>query len=196
MAESDELKRELARLQDALEAFRANESAITEQLSATESQLRQALDEQQQWEQLAEQVEADKAALSAQLQALQSAGARQPAAVASGLRQAARKAAGSIELDKAPTVPRHPPWPAKFIVAGQEASALLEALCQQPGVQLAKPEHNGWEVFHKLLRSGAIPARLCTDAHLAALAIANGWRLVSFDRDVERFAGLERSLLP
>jgi predicted nucleic acid-binding protein len=51
-------------------------------------------------------------------------------------------------------------------------------------------------VFHQLLRGGAIPARLCTDAHLAALAIANGWRLVSFDRDFERFAGLERLLLP
>ncbi|MFN9694983.1 MAG: TA system VapC family ribonuclease toxin [Synechococcaceae cyanobacterium] len=77
-----------------------------------------------------------------------------------------------------------------------ESSALLEALCQQPGVRLAKPESNGWEVFHQLLRGGAIPARLCTDAHLAALAIANGWRLVSFDRDFERFAGLERWLLP
>jgi toxin-antitoxin system PIN domain toxin len=77
-----------------------------------------------------------------------------------------------------------------------EASSLLEALYQQPGVRLAKPEHNGWEVFHQLLRGGAIPARLCTDAHLAALAIANGWRLVSFDRDFERFAGLERLLLP
>jgi toxin-antitoxin system PIN domain toxin len=73
-----------------------------------------------------------------------------------------------------------------------EASALLDALCQQPGVQLAEPEHNGWEVFHQLLRGGALPARLCTDAHLAALAIANGWRLVSFDRDFERFEGLER----
>ena len=28
-----------------------------------------------------------------------------------------------------------------------------------------------------------------TDAYLAALAIANGWRLVSCDRDFERFAG-------
>jgi toxin-antitoxin system PIN domain toxin len=73
-----------------------------------------------------------------------------------------------------------------------DASALLDALCQQPGVQLAEPEHNGWEVFHQLLRGGALPARLCTDAHLAALAIANGWRLVSFDRDFERFEGLER----
>jgi len=77
-----------------------------------------------------------------------------------------------------------------------EASALLEALCQQPGVQLAAPAHNGWEVFHQLLRSAELPARLCTDAHLAALAIANGWRLVSFDRDFERFEGLERLQLP
>jgi toxin-antitoxin system PIN domain toxin len=73
-----------------------------------------------------------------------------------------------------------------------EASDLLHALCQQPGVQLAEPEHNGWEVFHQLLRIAELPARLCTDAYLAALAIANGWRLVSFDRDFERFEGLER----
>jgi toxin-antitoxin system PIN domain toxin len=73
-----------------------------------------------------------------------------------------------------------------------EASDLLNALCQQPGVQMAEPDHDGWEVFHQLLRGGALPARLCTDAHLAALAIANGWRLVSFDRDFERFEGLER----
>ncbi len=77
----------------------------------------------------------------------------------------------------------------------QEASALLEALCQQPGIGLAAAEHGGWEVFHQLLRAGNMPARLCTDAHLAALAIANGWRLVSFDRDFERFDGLERLLL-
>ena len=77
-----------------------------------------------------------------------------------------------------------------------EASALLAALCQQPGVGLAEPEHDGWEVFHQLLRGGKIPARLCTDAHLAALAIANGWRLVSFDRDFERIAGMQRLPLP
>jgi len=76
-----------------------------------------------------------------------------------------------------------------------EASALLDGLCQQPGVKLAEPEHDGWEVFHQLLRGGALPARLCTDAHLAALAIANGWRLVSFDRDFERFQALERLAL-
>ena len=78
----------------------------------------------------------------------------------------------------------------------QEASALLEALCRQPGVSLAAAEQGGWEMFHHLLRQGNLPARLCTDAHLAALAMAHGWRLVSFDRDFERFVGLERLLLP
>jgi uncharacterized protein len=77
-----------------------------------------------------------------------------------------------------------------------EASALLEAFCMQPGVSMASAEPHGWDVFHQLLRSGELPARLCTDAYLAALAMANGWRLVSFDRDFERFEGLERLALP
>jgi len=73
----------------------------------------------------------------------------------------------------------------------REASALLGAFCQQPGVSLATTEHGGWEVFHQLLRAGDLPARLCTDAHLAALAMTNGWRLVSFDQDFKQFEGLK-----
>ena len=76
-----------------------------------------------------------------------------------------------------------------------EASSLLDAFCQQPGVSLASEERAGWEVFHQLLRSGEMPPRLGTDAYLAALAITHGWRLVSFDRDFERFEGLERLML-
>ncbi len=48
--------------------------------------------------------------------------------------------------------------------------SLLEAFWQQPGVGMASAEPNGWEVFHQLLRSGEVPARLCTDAYLAALS--------------------------
>jgi toxin-antitoxin system PIN domain toxin len=77
-----------------------------------------------------------------------------------------------------------------------EASALLDAFCQQPGVSMASAEQAGWDIFHQLLRSGEVPPLLCTDAYLAALAMANGWRLVSFDRDFERFEGLERLALP
>ena len=72
---------------------------------------------------------------------------------------------------------------------------LVLACPQQPGVSLASEERAGWEVFHQLLRSGGLPPRLGTDAYLAALAIAHGWRLVSFDRDFERFEGLERLVL-
>ena len=61
----------------------------------------------------------------------------------------------------------------------------LEALSQQPCVKWTEPEHDGWEVFHQLMRS----------AEQTALAIANGWRLVSFDRDFERSEGLKRLLL-
>ena len=101
--ESAELKQELARLQSALDSFRANEGLISQQLSAAETQLQQALGEQQQWEQLAEQVEADKATLEVQLKALQNAASQQTPAVSMGVRNAARKAASSIELDEAAT---------------------------------------------------------------------------------------------
>ena len=73
-----------------------------------------------------------------------------------------------------------------------EASAILQALCQQPGVSLAIPASDGWDVFHQLMHEGNLSARLCTDAYLAALAISNGWRLVSFDCDFERFGDLQR----
>ena len=67
---------------------------------------------------------------------------------------------------------------------------------KQSGVNLATAEANGWDLYHQLLRSGEVPARLCTDAYLAAVAMANGWRLVSFDRDFERFEGLAWLALP
>ena len=86
---------------------------------------------------------------------------------------------------------RQPKLMGSAVMNAAEASALLQEFCQQPGVSLAAPEHDGFEVFHQFLRHGDLPARLCTDAYLAALAIANGWRLVSFDRDFERFEGLQ-----
>ena len=72
-----------------------------------------------------------------------------------------------------------------------EASVLFQAFCQQPGVGLAGTDHQAWDVFHALLTQTALPPKHCTDAYLAALAMANGWRLVTFDRDFRRFAGLD-----
>ena len=71
-----------------------------------------------------------------------------------------------------------------------EASALLAKFVQQPGVSYAPLSNEGWEVFHGFMHQSEISPRLCTDAHLAALAITNQWRLVSFDRDFQLFPGL------
>ena len=76
------------------------------------------------------------------------------------------------------------------VLGSAEASDLLQTFRRQPGVAMAAPEHDSWDLFHTLLSSAELPARLQTDAYLAALVIANGWRLVSFDRDFERFKGL------
>ena len=71
-----------------------------------------------------------------------------------------------------------------------DASVLLDQFVQQPGVSYAQPSNEGWDVFHGLMRQSGITPRQCTDAHLAALAITNEWRLVSFDRDFQAFPGL------
>ena len=86
---------------------------------------------------------------------------------------------------------RQPKLMGAAVMTAAEASELLQAFCRQPGVSLARSEHDGFEVFHQLLRSRDLPARLCTDAYLAAQAMANGWRLVSFDRDFAGFEGLQ-----
>ena len=76
------------------------------------------------------------------------------------------------------------------VLTAAEASALLDGFQQQSGVSYAQPSSDGWEVFHGLMRQQDLSPRLCTDAHLAALAITNQWRLVSFDRDFRSFPGL------
>jgi toxin-antitoxin system PIN domain toxin len=76
------------------------------------------------------------------------------------------------------------------VLGSAEASALLQEFRREPGVAMAAPEHDGWDLFHAMLTTLELPARHHTDAYLAALAISNGWRLVSFDRAFERFQGL------
>jgi predicted nucleic acid-binding protein len=71
------------------------------------------------------------------------------------------------------------------------AGEVLERFCEQPGVGFGGEPTDGWDVFQALLRKGTVEPQHCTDAHLAALSIVNGWRLVSFDQDFERYAGLK-----
>ena len=72
-------------------------------------------------------------------------------------------------------------------------SSILDLPDLNVWLALASPthQHHGLDVFHGLMRQAELLPRLCTDAHLAALAITNQWRLVSFDRDFQLFPGLD-----
>lgn len=71
------------------------------------------------------------------------------------------------------------------------AGALLEQFCQQPGVGLGGESTDGWEVFQALLRKGNVAPDQVVNAHLAAAAIVNGWRLVTLDGGFDQFLGLK-----
>ena len=78
--------------------------------------------------------------------------------------------------------------------AALEAPAALGVyadLATRPGVGLC-PEAPGCDAACQALVAPGLPARLLTDAWLAAFALSARLRLVTFDRDFSRFAGLER----
>ncbi len=63
-----------------------------------------------------------------------------------------------------------------------------------PRIGLLSEPRSCDDALRALVGADPLPARLWTDAYLAALASASGLRLVTFDRDFERF-GLERCLI-
>jgi toxin-antitoxin system PIN domain toxin len=63
-------------------------------------------------------------------------------------------------------------------------------LASRPGVGLC-PEAAGCDAAYQRLVDPRLPPRLLTDAWLAAFATSARLRLVTFDRDFARFAGLE-----
>ena len=63
-----------------------------------------------------------------------------------------------------------------------------------PHIGLLPEPENCDDALRALVGSGPLPPRLWADAYLAALSLSAGLRLVTFDRDFERF-GLERCLI-
>ena len=70
------------------------------------------------------------------------------------------------------------------------ASDVLRGFTSQPGVAVVDGGVAAMDVLHSLLERQDLASKDITDAHLAALAIAHGWRLVTFDRGFGRFDGL------
>jgi len=63
-----------------------------------------------------------------------------------------------------------------------------------PHIGLLREPEGCDDALRRLVGAGSLPPRLWTDAYLAALSLSAGLRLVTFDRDFERF-GLERCLI-
>lgn len=58
-------------------------------------------------------------------------------------------------------------------------------------VQLWNDPPNVEHALQNLIEAGVVTSKSSTDAYLAAFAISAGLRLVSFDKDFERFPGLD-----
>lgn len=77
----------------------------------------------------------------------------------------------------------------------EEAIATANDWFAAPRVRLLEPAERHWSLLSRLLIGAGTAGNLTNDAHLASIAIEHGATLVSYDRDFERFAGLDFELL-
>ena len=73
----------------------------------------------------------------------------------------------------------------------EDALVVVHDWIAAPGAQILHPGERHEAILSRLLIAAGTAGNLTTDAHLAALAIEHGATLGSFDRDFERFSGLE-----
>lgn len=91
-----------------------------------------------------------------------------------------------VRLTTLPNILRKPLRP-------EQALAFVEQLLSNPDAAVlleSGPQH--YPGFARLLRDAGNAGNLSNDAHIAALALAHGGRLASFDRDFDRFEGIVR----
>jgi uncharacterized protein len=71
------------------------------------------------------------------------------------------------------------------------ALANAQALIERPNCMLIRPGPQHFGIFTRLCREVKAKGNLISDAYLAALAIENGCRWYTFDRDFARFQRLD-----
>ena len=76
-------------------------------------------------------------------------------------------------------------------LAAEDGLAIVRDWIAAPGARILHPGERHQAILARLLIAAGTAGNLTTDAHLAAIAIEHGATLGSFDRDFERFAGLE-----
>lgn len=132
-SETAEVQAELAKLQQAVASYQAQNEQAGAELAHTKTQLSSLSEERAVWEQLATEADAAKARLAGQLSALQAAAVAAPPAQYASLLKSANAAATKVQLDEA------------------ETRRIIDAQLQQAG----------WEVDSESLRysKGARPVR-------------------------------------
>jgi uncharacterized protein len=73
----------------------------------------------------------------------------------------------------------------------ETALTFVEQIRKSPLCLPINPGSRHFDLFTKLCREGTAKGKLAADAYLAALAIENGCRWYTFDRDFARFPGLD-----
>jgi len=87
---------------------------------------------------------------------------------------------GFLRIATNPSVFEHPHQP-------DQAFEIIDAWLSSPRSVTVEPTSRHLMIMNGLLGQAGTAGNLTTDAHLAALAIEYGGRIVSFDRDFERF---------
>jgi len=76
-------------------------------------------------------------------------------------------------------------------VSIDQALTVVDGWLKQPYVMPLNPGERHWAILNRLLLSSGSAGNLTNDAHLAAIAIEQGYALYSADNDFRRFEGLE-----
>jgi hypothetical protein len=74
----------------------------------------------------------------------------------------------------------------------EQAIRRVDAWLAHPNVRVIREPQDHWRLLGQLLAEVGTMGNLCTDAHLASLAIAHGATLVSCDAEFARFTALRR----
>ncbi len=101
--ETEDLRKELDGLRQALDEFRSSHATTASERDALRTELRSAKDDQTFWEQMAAEAERARAELVSQLAAAQAASTALPPATVAALVAAANVASDKVELDEAET---------------------------------------------------------------------------------------------
>ncbi len=73
----------------------------------------------------------------------------------------------------------------------EEAIAFVDSWLEQPNVRRVVPGEHHWSIFRNLISATGTAGNLSSDAHLAALALEQGYAVFSADNDFQRFPGIE-----